>query len=482
MRKEPTMRILHTLTAVALAGFLSMPAACADAAPAPAPEGKEGVSLTVYNQNFAVVREVRTLKVPEKVSEIRFRDVAKKIDPTSVHFKSLTDPGGTTVLEQNYEFDLVSADKLLDKYIDKPITVDTQDGKRYEGTLLSFDSGQLVLQGARDLVMVQRPDNIRNIEFSRLPEGLLTRPTLVWTVATGKPGDHLAQVTYQTGGMTWRADYSAIVADDEKTMDLAGWVTVTNQSGARYEAARLKLMAGDVRRIQPPQPRRQVAFAEAARKAGAGAGVEEKAFFEYHLYTLERPTTLNENQVKQVELLAADAVPLKKTYVFEPMGRYGHRRYGEPNTYKVNVFVEFTNDEASRLGMPLPKGKVRVYKRDADTGDVEFIGEDEVDHTPKDEELKLYVGDAFDLVGERILTDQKQQQRWREESYRLVLRNHKDEAVTILCREHLTHHGTWQIKAKSQDFRKVDAHTIEFEVPVKADGKAEVTYTVHYSW
>jgi len=472
------MRTLYAVMAIALAGILSMPTACADAAPAP----KEGVSLTVYNQNFAVVKEVRTLKVPEKISDIRFRDVAKKIDPTSVHFKSLTDPAGTTVLEQNYEFDLVNADKLLDKYIDKPIIVDTQDGKRYEGSLLSFDAGQLVLQGAERLVMVQRPDNIRNIEFSRLPEGLLTRPTLVWTVATAKPGDHLAQVTYQTQGMTWRADYSAIVDANEKAMDLAGWVTVTNQCGARFENARLKLMAGDVRRVEQVQVRRQAMLLDAARKAGAGAAIEEKAFFEYHLYTVGRPTTLNENQIKQVELLTAGGVPLKKTYVFEPMGRYGHRRYGQPNVYKVNVFVEFKNDEASKLGMPLPKGKVRVYKRDADTGDVEFIGEDEVDHTPKDEELKLYVGDAFDLVGERILTDQKQQQRWREESYRLVLRNHKDEDVTILSREHLTHHGTWEIKAKSQDYKKADAHTIEFEVPVKAGGKAEVTYTVHYSW
>jgi len=470
------MRILHTLMAIVLAGILAAPAA--PAAPAP----REGVSLTVYNQNFAVVKEVRTLKVPEKVSDIRFRDVAKKIDPTSVHFRSLTDPDGTTVLEQNYEFDLVSADKLLDKYIDKPLAVATQDGKRYEGTLLSFDAGQLILRGPRSLYMVQRPDNVQNIEFGTLPEGLLTRPTLVWKVATAKPGDHLAQVTYQTEGMTWRADYSAIVAAGEKTMDLAGWVTVTNQCGARFQDARLKLMAGDVRRIQQVQVPRPAMLADRARKAGAGAGFEEKAFFEYHLYTLARPTTLNENQVKQVELLTAGAVPVTKRYVFEPMGRYGHRRYGKPNIYKVNVFVEFTNDKASKLGMPLPKGKVRVYKRDADTGDVEFIGEDQVDHTPRDEELRLYVGDAFDLVGERTLVDQKQDKRWREQSYRIELRNHKDEDATILCREHLTYHGTWEIKAKSRDFKKADAHTIEFEVPVKANGRAEVTYTVHYSW
>jgi len=474
------MRTRHIVTAIVLAGILALGAVQTARAAAPP---KEGVALTVYNQNFAVVKDVRTLKVPDKVSDIQFRDVAKRIDPTSVHFKSLTDPGGTTVLEQNYEFDLVSADKLLDKYIDKAVTVDTEDGKRYAGTLLSFDAKQLILQSPRGLVMVQRPDSVRNIEFGALPEGLLTRPTLVWKVATAKPGNHLAEVTYQTEGMTWRADYSAIVNAADTAMDLTGWVTVTNQCGARFTDARLKLMAGDVRRIQKPPVNLQMARMERAAKPGAGgAGFQEKTFFEYHLYALDRPTTLNENQIKQVELLTAGAVPVVKKYVFEPQGRYGHRRYGEPNTYKVNVFVEFTNDQKSQLGMPLPKGKVRVYKRDADTGDVEFVGEDEIDHTPKDEDLKLYVGDAFDLVGERTMTNQKQGQRWREQAFRIELRNHKNEDATILCREHLTSHGTWDIKAKSQDYTKIDATTIEFQVPVKAGGKAEVTYTVYYTW
>ena len=449
------------------------------AAPAPA---KPGVSLTVYNQDFAVVKEVRTLKLPEEVSQVKFRDVAKKIDATSVHFKSLTDPQGTTVLEQNYEFDLVSADKLLDKYIDKPLAVVTTQGKRYDGTLLSFDANQLVLQGQGGLYMVQRPDNVQNIEFGALPEGLLTRPTLVWQVATGRPGDHLAQVTYQTTGMSWKADYSAVVGADDTEMDLSGWVTLRNECGAGFKDAKLKLMAGDVRRIQPPPaPRVELAAAANRARGGAGAGFVEKTFFEYHLYTLGRPTTVNENQVKQVELLTAADVPVTKRYVFEPGGRYWHRRYGQGNTYKVNVFIEFKNSKESKLGMPLPKGKIRTYKRDAADGDLEFVGEDEIDHTPKDEELKLYVGDAFDLVGEKTVTDRKQEQRWRQESIKIDLRNHKDEAATILVREHLTA-GQWTVTAKSQDFKKIDAATIEFTVPVAADGKAQVTYTVDYRW
>ena len=444
---------------------------------------EEGVSLTVYNQNFAVVKEVRTLDLAGKTATVQFQDVAKQIDATSVHFKSLTDPEGTAVLEQNYEFDLVSADKLLDKYIDKTLTVVTKQGKSYDGVLQSFDPQQLVLKGKAGLVMVQRPDNVQNIEFGALPEGLLTRPTLVWKVATEKPGKHLAQVTYQTQGMGWSADYSAVINAPDTQMDLSGWVTLTNQCGAGFKDARVKLIAGDVRRVQPP-PVPMPPQAMLARKAGAAAdrgGFVEKTFFEYHMYTLGRRTTVNENQVKQVELLTAAEVPVKKRYVFEPGGRYWHPRYGRSNEYKVNVFVEFKNSKDQKLGMPLPKGKVRVYKRDAADGDLEFVGEDQIDHTPKDEELKLYVGDAFDIVGEQTVTDRKQGDRWRQESVKAEIRNHKDEDIQVLVREKLQG-GQWEVQQKSQEFKKVDADTIEFELPVAKNGKAEVTYTVHYRW
>ena len=447
-----------------------------------APAAEEGVSLTVYNQNFGVVKEVRTLALDGKTATVQFRDVAKLIDPTSVHFKSLTDPAGTAVLEQNYEFDLVSADKLLDKYIDKKIAVVTKQGQKYDGTLLSFDAQQLVLQGAKELFMVQRPDNVQNIEFGTLPEGLLTRPTLVWKVATEKPGKHLAQVTYQTTGLSWRADYSAVINAADTQMDLSGWVTLTNQCGAGFKDARVKLIAGDVRRVQPPVTMLPPAPAAARGAEAKGfGGFEEKTFFEYHMYTLGRTTTVNENQVKQVELLTAAEVPVLKRYVFEPGGKYWHRRYGQGELYKVNVYVEFKNSKEQKLGMPLPKGKVRVYKKDPADGSLEFVGEDEIDHTPKDEELKLYVGDAFDIVGEKTITDRKQAQRWRQESIKIDLRNHKEEDITVRLREHLGG-GQWEVTAKSQDFKKIDANTIEFDVPVAKNGKAQVTYTVDYRW
>jgi hypothetical protein len=443
---------------------------------------KEGVSLTVYNQNFAVVKEVRDIKLDGKTATVQFRDVAKLIDPTSVHFKSLTDPEGTAVLEQNYEFDLVSADKLLDKYVDKKIGVVTKEGTRYAGTLLSFDAQQLVLQGENQLFMVQRPDNVQNVEFGALPEGLLTRPTLVWKVATEKPGQHLSQVTYQTKGMGWQADYSVVVNPDDTRMDLSGWVTLTNKCGAAFKDARVKLIAGDVRRIQPPAPQALAAGFADARVEAVRGGFEEKTFFEYHMYTLARTTTVNDNQVKQVELLTAADVPVTKRYVFEPDGKYWHERYGKKGEYKVNVYIEFKNAKEQKLGMPLPKGKIRVYKRDPADNDLEFVGEDEIDHTPKDEDLKLYVGDAFDIVGEKTVTDRKQAQRWRQESITIQVRNHKEEDIKVLVREHLSGGQQWEITAKSHDFKKIDASTIEFELPVAKNGKADVTYTVDYRW
>ena len=442
-----------------------------------------GVSVTVYNNNFAIVKELRTLSLPGKVSTIQFQDVARHIDPTSVHFKSLTDPESTVVLEQSYEFDLLSADKLLEKYIDRLVVVVTQDGERYQGTLLSFDAGQLVIQGDDQLSMVQRSDNVRNLEFGKLPEGLLTRPTLLWKVATDNPGAHLAQVTYQTSDMNWKADYTAVINPNDTQMDMAGWVTITNRSGAAYKAARIKLIAGDVRRIEAPRQRkarRQAIESDAFELAATGFA--EKSFFEYHLYTLDRATDINDNQIKQIELLSAAAVPVVKRFVFEPGGRYWHRHHGQADLFKVNVYVEFRNDRASNMDMPLPKGKVRLYKADPEDGDLEFIGEDQIDHTPRDEQLRLYIGDAFDIVGDKKVTDRKQDEGWREESIRIELRNHKEERVTIRVREHLGHSGQWEITAPSADFKKIDAATIQFDIPVEKRDKAELTYTVFYRW
>jgi hypothetical protein len=451
---------------------------------------EEGVALTIYNQNFGVVRERRNVEVKDKVGEIRFSDVAAQIDGTSVQFKSLTDPSAS-VLEQNYEYDLVSADKLLEKYVDKPITVLTKDGSRYSGNLLSFDASQLVVRqygDKGDLVMIQRGDNVKDIGFESLPGGLITKPTLVWKLATEKPGKQLIEVAYQTGGIGWQADYNAVLTANDTQLDLNGWVTVNNQSGATYEDAKLKLIAGDVRRVESPRPARMY-MAAVAKEA---AGFEEKAFFEYHLYTLGRLTTVAQNQTKQVELLKTAGVPVTKVFLYD--GQPGYRfsgglitdaNYGsEESNKKVNVILELKNSKDNHMGMALPKGKVRLYKRDAADAALEFIGEDQIDHTPKDETIRLHVGDAFDIVGERKRTNFRVDTAAHvmTESFEIKIRNHKDEPVNVLVKEVLYRGSNWEITGANQKWVKYDANTIHFNVAVPKDGQQVIAYTVRYTW
>jgi len=454
---------------------------------------EEGVALTIYNQNFGVVRERRKVNIAEKLGTIRFTDVAAQIDGTSVGFKSLTDPDAT-VLEQNYEYDLVSADKLLQKYIDKPITVLTKDGSRYSGNLLSFDANQLVIRqyGEKgDLAMVQRGDNVKDIQFSALPEGLITKPTLVWKLATEKVGNQLIEVAYQTAGINWQSDYNAVLDAKDAALDLSGWVTINNRSGATYKDAKLKLIAGDVRRVQQP-PVSRVYVGPRLAMDKSGAGFEEKAFFEYHLYTLGRVTTVADNQTKQIELLKTADVPVKKVFLYEGAPQY--RWYGglvtdtgygsEEGNKKVNVIIELKNSQDNHMGMPLPKGKVRLYKRDPADASLEFVGEDQIDHTPKDETVKLHIGDAFDIVGERKRTDFHVDIAGHvmTESFEIRVRNHKTEPVDVLVKEPLYRWNNWEITQASAKWTKYDSSTIHFPVTVAKDGEQVITYTVRYTW
>jgi hypothetical protein len=455
---------------------------------------EEGVALTIYNQNFAVVRERRKVNVEEKIGTVRFSDVASQIDGTSVSFKSITDPNAT-VLEQNYEYDLVSADKLLEKYIDKQIGVLTKDGSRYSGTLLSFDGNQLVIRQSDEkagIVMVQRGDNVKDIQFGALPEGLITKPTLVWKLATEMVGGQLIEVAYQTGGINWEADYNAVLNAKDTALDLGGWVTINNQSGATYKEAKLKLIAGDVRRVQPPVTTAMPMGRMMALKEAAGGGFEEKAFFEYHLYTLGRPATVAQNQTKQIELLKTAGVPVKKVFLYE--GAPQHRFYGgliqdagygsEEGDKKVKVIIEVKNSKENHMGMALPKGKMRLYKRDEADGSLEFIGEDEIDHTPEDETVRLHIGDAFDVVGERKRTNFSVDVGGHvmTESFEIRVRNHKTEPVEVLVKETLYRWSNWEITESNQKWTKYDSNTIHFPVKVDRDGEQVITYTVRYTW
>jgi len=414
-------------------------------------------------------------------SWVKFEDVASKIDATSVAFSSLTDPTGTKVLEQNYEFDLVSASKLLEKYIDKPITIITKDGGTVSGTLMSSDGAQIVLKGEEGaIVMVPRVRNVKDIVFSKLPEGLLTKPTLVWHVMSARGGRQLVKVAYMTTGMSWRSDYTLELAEKGDAIDLAGWVTVNNNSGTRYRDAGLKLMAGDVHRVVEREGRdRSRPMAPTAAKAGGGRrGVEEKAFAEYHLYTVTEPTTLNDRQTKQIEFVKRPGVPVRKKYYY----RGSSGGWWQRPTSKVNVEVHFKNAKENNLGVPLPAGVVRLYKRDWE-GELHMLGQDRIDHTPKDEELKFRMGNAFDVVGERkVIAQRRPSLRTFEEDVEIRIRNHKTVAVTVEVEEVMYRYAQWRLLDQSQRGTKKDYRTMVWPLVVNANGESKLTYTVRYNW
>jgi hypothetical protein len=457
-----------------------------------------GVPNAMSVPGYALVRHERDIKLPGGRSVLKFADVAALIDPTTVTFTSLTEPR-TRVLEQNFQFDLVSTDKLLLKYIDRPIAVERGLGDRLEtinGTLLSSVDG-LVLRLSDGSLQTLR--NYSSVRFSELPGGLDTRPTLVWDVQSPRAGEQRTRVTYQTGGVTWWADYNLIFNEGKDAnsgvLDLSAWVSIINLSGATYPEARLKLIAGDVHRAQPaPQPamaRRALDLAEVS--TSAAQGFKEQSFFEFHLYTLERRTTLPNNSTKQIELFdQARQIPTKKVLVYYGLASEPYfypspatdRTLGVPSNKKVDVYLEFRNDKQYGLGVPLPAGRVRVSKLDASDGSLEFIGEDRIDHTPKDEPVRIKLGSAFDVVGERRQVDfaVDTKGRWMEEETEVRIRNHKDQPVRVLVKENLYRWSNWKILTKTHEFSKEDARTILFPVDVPKGGETAVRYRVRYSW
>ena len=476
-------------TVVAVLALVGVSLLSAGRAVSPVVAQGEGVELAVYNQNLALVKDRRTLDLSAGLNEVRFVDVAAQIDATSVHFRSLTDPEGTTVLEQNYEYDIVGSTKLLSKYVDQEIAVVTEDGQQYVGTLLS-GADDVILQAAGGQVTVLKLDRIKEFAFPALPEGLITRPTLVWQVESAEGGSQDVEVAYLTRGINWQADYIVVLADDESSLDLDGWVTLDNRSGTGYEDARLKLIAGDIHRATTAD---YVVGRDAVFEAAPAAEpqVQERGFFEYHLYEVQRPVTVKDQQTKQIEFVTASGVPVDKFFVYDgaQIGFAGVYQpvddpsYGTASNKKVMVMLEFNNGEEAGLGVPLPKGTLRVYKSDVD-GSTLLIGEDSIDHTPREEQVRLYIGDAFDIVGERVQTDFRVEydEDWMEESYQITLRNHKDEDIEVRVVEHLFRWTEWKILESSHDYEKTDAQTIEFRLPVEAGGETVLTYTVRYEW
>lgn len=422
------------------------------------------VQITVYNHDLALVKDTRNLTFQKGRFELSFTDVASAIDPTSVAFTAVDDPNGVAILEQNYRYDLVSAEKVLEKYLDKPIQIVTRQDKLHEGTLMSVDPNALTVQMPDGGIRIVNREQIADLSLARLPDGLITRPTLVWTIDADVSGSRPAEVRYLTRQIGWHAEYVATVAADEKQLDLAGWVSIDNQSGATYTDATIKLIAGDVNRVQEkgyPQPEMAM-----RRMAASDAGFEEKEFFEYHLYTLPRTSTLRDNEIKQLSLFPSARVVARKIFTYN----------GAVDDKKVRVSMEFVNSAAAGLGMPLPKGVIRVMKADSD-GSLEFVGEDRIDHTPKDEKVRVYLGNAFDIVGERTPKDHRQiTKQTTEDDFEIVLRNHKSEAVTVVVTEPMW--GDWDIVTSSLAHTKKDANTAEWKVDVPGDGETHLTFTV----
>jgi hypothetical protein len=477
-------------------------------------------ALTIYNQNFAVVRQNVALDLKSGVNQVSFTDTTAHLEPDSV---VLRDPAGKVpllVLEQNYRSDPVSQELLLSIFEGKTIDFLIQGGGPGKDVIVPGKIirsgyvphqaglsryGQQYYQAQMQQVAYTAP--IIEMEgklrfglpgqplFPTLGDDTILKPTLNWMLQTDRTARLDAELSYITGGMSWEADYNIVAPEKGDTLDLVGWITMDNQSGKTFDNALIKLMAGDVSKLQPQQV---MAYATAGRAMAdeMRPAVREKAFDEFHLYTLERPTTLHDRETKQVEFVHAAGVKAQRLYIYDGAwidpNQYGgwsmenirnNRDYGTKSNPKVWVMREFQNSEANNLGMPLPKGRLRFYRRDED-GHIEFTGENVIDHTPRDETVRVYTGDSFDLRGERTRTDFKVDEAhdWLDESFEIKLRNHKKEPVEFRVIEHLYRWTNWSIPVSSDKFKKTDSQTAEFRVTVPPDGERVITYTVHYTW
>lgn len=471
---------------------------------------RSAVDLTIYNQNFSLIREVRALDLSKGLSRVVIPDIPATIDGTSLHFKSLTDPDAVRVLEQNYQYDLVSQGKLLEKYIGREvqfIRVNTESKEEY------VVNGRLIASGfqAQPSYGMSMPDFAQTggmvaeingkIEINpagrlvlpELPEGLILRPQLEWLVSNSKQGNHTAEISYLAGQLSWSANYVALLDATDTKLDLTGWVTLTNGSGTTFTDAGLKLVAGDVNLVREEMRSGRALQMNMMAKT-EDAQFKQTDLFEFKLYSLQRRTDLKNNETKQIELVSGKNVTASKLLIYDGLAdvwRHWYRSYdyrsqgsfGQESNPKVGVYVTLKNSEESGLGMPLPKGKIRVYKRDVD-GKEQFVGEDQIDHTPKDEEMRLYLGNAFDVVGERAQIDFKSFGRGDivEETIQIKVRNHKNEDVTVHVYEHPWRWNEWSITNASAEWEKIDQSTIRFPVKVAKDGETIVKYTIRYEW
>ena len=439
---------------------------------------RESTAVTVYNDNLALVKERRRIKLPAGLTRLSLREVSAQMRPETALLRAVTG-APISLIEQNFDFDLLTPEKLLEKYVGKEVTVlrshpTTGEEKSEKATVLATNNGT-VLRFA-DRIETGAPGRI---VFGSVPANLRDRPTLS-VLLDGDGGSQSLELSYLTGGLRWKADYVANLAGDGKHMNLSGWVTLTNQSGAAYTDARLQLVAGTVNRVYDRQERMPMPMALAAPAPRAKAAMSQESLMDYHLYSVERPTTIADNQTKQLALLSADAIPVRHEYLLTGSDYYYRSRYGElGQKLKPAVFISFDN-KGGELGKPLPAGIVRVYAMDS-KGAAQFVGEDSISHTAKNETIKLRLGEAFDVTADRKQTAYKKlAETTAETSYRIDLRNAKDEAVTVRVLEPLF--GDWEIVQENHRSTKESSSAAAWNISVPAGGSAMLEYTVRVKW
>jgi hypothetical protein len=460
------------------------PSAAAQTQNASTLEDQVELAVTVYNSDIALVRDVRQIDLPRGTFDLEFQDIAATVNPATVHFRSLTEPGRVGVLEQNYEYDLLEPDKLLRKYVGREVTLvrTRQDGgvtreEPVRARLLSFNTAP-VWQIGNEIVTGMHADHIR---FPELPGNLHARPTLIWSLSNDGGARHRVEASYLAGKLQWNADYVLTVARDDRAADLDGWVTLTNGSGTAFTNAALQLVAGDLNRVRQVLGRAMEDRLELSR-ASAAPQMSQEAFSEYHLYSVGRKTTINNNETKQISMLTGTGVPVQKRYVVNGQAFYYRNVHnpGAPLKDVVQVFYQVKNEERAGLGMPMPAGIVRVYQADS-RGGVQFVGEDRIDHTPKDETLNLKIGNAFDVVAERKQIDfQKIATNVYDVEFEVKIRNHKTSAVTVEVNEPIG--GTWRVLSSTHEWTKTDAWAAQFQLPVAADGETVLRYRVRVTY
>jgi hypothetical protein len=443
------------------------------------------LSVTVYNSNIALVRDVRQLALPAGLFRLKFMDIAATVNPATVHFRSLTDPEKLGVIEQNYEYDLLDPAKLLHKYVGREVTLqrsiqENGSTKREDiKAILLADNNGPVWKIGNDIVTGGYAESYR---FPEVPANLYERPTLLMSLENSGARKQQIEASYLAANLSWNADYVLTVARDDRQSDLDGWVTVVNNSGTAFHNAKLQLVAGELNRLPMPENRALEMDRMVTKMAAAAPQFQQENFSEYHLYSLGRRTSVEDKETKQISLLQGTAVPIEKVLVVNGQNYYYHNAQnpGSPMKDAVLVYYKFKNNEKSGLGMPMPAGNVRVYQKDS-KGGILFAGEDHIDHTPKDETVSIHIGNAFDVVSERKQSDYKRidNHTWEME-FEIAVRNHKDTPVTVQVNEPIG--GDWEMLSSSYKFTKTAAFAAQFNVPVAANGSAILKYRVRARW